>query len=369
MKLTIERNAFYKALGHCQSIVEKRTTLPILSHILLDAEGVSLKITATDLELSVVETVSAEVAQPGKATVPAQLIFEIVRKLKDGSRVELVLNEETHQLLINCDQSEFKLPCLPAEDFPTIQTGDLPCQFKVPSRLFLKLLERSRFAMSNDDMRHFLNGIYLHPIMDKELRAVATDGHRLAIVSMPLPEGAKDFTGVIIPRKTVNEVIKLISETPEDIHVAVSGTQICFSIRHAFLTSRLVDGTYPEYEGAIPTGNNKMIYINVQQFSKAVERVAAISLDKLVGIHGVLDGEKLTLRATGEISGDAQEELAVEYTGDPVKLGFNARYVLDITQHITDEKIQFALGGDYSTMVIRSANDNSALYLLMPMKA
>ncbi len=367
MQFKIERSALYKALSHCQSVVERRTTLPILSHILLDVEGVSVKITATDLELSIVETVSAEVAEPGRATVPAHLIHEIVRKMEEKGTIFVSFDKESHQLWLKCGASEFKLPCLPPEDFPVIQAGDLPCQFKVPSRLFLRLLERTRFAMSQDETRYFLNGIFLHPVEGKELRAVATDGHRLAMASMPLPEGASDFQGVIIPRKTVQEVIKLIAETPEDIRVAVSPTQICFSIRHAFLTSRLIDGNYPAYEEAIPMGNNQMMYLKVAPFAKAVDRVATISLDKLGGIHGILEQGKLILKATGEVAGSAQEEIAVEYTGEPVNLGFNARYILDITQQLTDEKAQFALSGDHGAMVIRPANDNTALYVLMPM--
>lgn len=367
MQFTIERSALSKALSHCQSVVERRTTLPILSHILFDAEGVSVKITATDLELSIVETVSAEVSEPGRATVPAHLIHDIVRKMEEGGTISMSLDKASHQLLLSCGQSEFKLPCLPPEDFPVIQAGDLPSQFKVPSRLFLRLLERTRFAMSQDETRYFLNGIYLHPVDGKELRAVATDGHRLAMASMPLPEGAADFVGVIMPRKTVQEVIKLITETPEDIHVAVSSTQICFSIRHAFLTSRLIDGAYPEYEGAIPRGNNQMMYLKVAPFAQAVDRVATISLEKLGGIHGILEEGKLILKATGEIAGAAQEEIPVEYTGETINIGFNARYILDITQQLADEKAQFALGGDHCAMVIRPANDNTALYVLMPM--
>ena len=368
MELTIEQNAFLKALSHGQSVVERRTTLPILSHVLMQADGVSLKLTTTDLELSIVETVSADITDPGKITVAVLLLHEIVRKFQDGSKVSIVLNKDTNQLIIASGNSEFKLPCLAPEEFPVIETGDLPHQFKLPAQQFRRLLERTRFAMSQDENRYFLNGVYLHPIENKELRAVATDGHRLAQASIPLPVEAKDMPGVIISRKTVNELLKVIGDMSEDITIALSNNQICCTIRNAYVTSRLVDGIYPDYTGAIPSGNSHVMTLAVKPFSQAVDRVATVSTDKVSGIKANLERGKMELTAANEHTGAAQEILDVDYSGESIDLGFNARYLLDITQQMNEETMQFILGDGDVPVIIRPVNDESALYVLMPMR-
>ncbi len=255
MKLTIERNAFLKALNHTQSVVERKTTLPILSHILLEADGVNLKILATDLELSIIEKVAAVVVEPGRTTVPAHLLYDIVRKLADGAKIELSINAEKGQMHVVSGRSDFDLPCLPPEDFPQINAVELPSRFTIGARVFRDLLEKTRFAMSTEETRYFLNGIYLHVINDEQLVAVATDGHRLAKVAVPVPEGAKGIPGVIISRKTVNELSKLIADIQDDIEIGISKNQFSCTVGNAYIISRLIDGQFPDYNGAIPSEN------------------------------------------------------------------------------------------------------------------
>ena len=369
MKLTVERNAFLKALSHGHSVVERRTTLPILSHILLSADGVNIKMTATDLELSIVESVSAIVKEPGKTAVPAHMLHDIVRKFPDGCSILMELDKANNHLHISSGKSNFNLPCLPAEDFPAINTVDLPHKFKISAKKLLHLIERTKFAMSTEETRYFLNGIYMHIHGDNELRAAATDGHRLARASMPLPEGAKGMPGIIISRKTVAEISKLLTDCPDGLEVSVSENQICFKMLTAVLTARLIDGKYPNYEDAIPSANSNIVYLHIKPFSQAVDRVATISAsEKTPGIRAIIKDGKITLSAANNNSGNADEEIEIEYQGDDVDIGFNSRYLLDVAQQIDGEEAQILMSDGASPVIIKSSNDDSALYVLMPMR-
>ncbi|MBP6985634.1 MAG: DNA polymerase III subunit beta [Alphaproteobacteria bacterium] len=367
MKLTIEKNAFQKALGHAHSVVERRTALPILSHLLLVAEGMTLKLTSTDLELSIVENVSATIQETGKTTVPAHLLHEIVRKFRDGAQIEIVHNKEKHQLEISSGRSHFKLPCLPPEDFPVINKSDLPCRFQLPAKAMRVLIERTRIAMSTEETRYFLNGIYLHAT-ETQLRAVATDGHRLARVSLPLPENAQNMPGVIISRKTVNELYKLLSDTQEDVEIAVSENQISITVHNAVLTSRLIDGKYPDYEEAIPMSNDQLMHFKVREFSQAVDRVATISNERFSEIKMHLEGNRVQFTAVNEDSGRANEEIEVDYNGSAIDIGFNSRYLMDVAQQIDSDEAQIALSDGNSPIIIRPMNDDSSLFVLMPLR-
>ncbi len=368
MKLTIERNAFLKALNHTQNVVERKTTLPILSHILLDADGVSLKISATDLELSLIEKVSAIVVEPGRTTIPAHLLYEIVRKLPDGAKVELSINETKNYVQIVSGRSDFNLPCLPPEDFPQINMVELPHRFNLGAQTCRDLLEKTRFAMSNDETRYFLNGIYLHVINDKELAAVATDGHRLCKVVVPLPAGAKDIPGVIISRKTVIELSKIIADTHDDVAIGISDTQFSCTVGNAYFISRLVDGKFPNYEEAIPKDNDKEIRIPVKKFAQAVDRVATISTDKVPGVYLDFDKGRIALSAIGTGSGAAYEEIEIKYNNKKVNIGLGSNYILDAAQHINDEEMRLQFSDGDSPVIIQEGNNNNTLYLIMPLR-
>ncbi|MHA1568055.1 MAG: DNA polymerase III subunit beta [Alphaproteobacteria bacterium] len=371
MQLTIERAALLKALSHAQSVVERRNTIPILSNILLGAVDGKLHLTATDMELAIVEAVPAEVSQEGAVTVSAHTLYDIVRKLPEGAQIELGSAGEQGQIILKSGRSRLTLATLPAEDFPVMADGDLPHHFSMGAKDLRAVIDRTRFAISTEETRYYLNGIYLHQAAHDGtdvLRAVATDGHRLAQVETPLPEGAKDMPGVIVPRKTVVELRKLIDDAGGDVDVGLSDTRIRFALGEMVLTSKLIDGTFPDYDRVIPVGNSKLMQVDCRSFAKAVDLVSTISTEKSRAIKLKLGAGTLELSATSPDAGSAVEELEVEYSDSPLEIGFNSRYLLDITQQIEGSAAQFAMADAASPTVVRDVGDASALYVLMPMR-
>lgn len=364
----VDRNVFLKALSHSQGVVEKRSTVPILSHVLLETTGEGITLTATDLEVAIVETVAAQVEKPGRLTVSAHMLFDVVRKLRDGAEISLSFDEAQNRLNVESGRSHFALPCLSPDEFPAINSGNQPYRFILPAKDLLELFDRVRFAMSTEETRYYLNGIYLHAFQSKELRAVATDGHRLAKMSLPLPQGAEAIPGVIISRKTINEVLKIVSEEVLDVEVYLSNTQVSFKFSDTYFTSRLIDGTFPDYEKVIPAHNDKVMTVDMEAFAETVDRVATISSEKNRGIRLSLKTNKLVLTATSNESGHAVEELEVDYNASGIEIGFNSRYLLDIAQQIGNESASFSFADSTSPTIIRSRNDQEALYVLMPMR-
>ncbi len=344
MNITIERAALLRSLGHVQSVVERRNTIPILSNVLLRAKDGELSLAATDMDLEIVESVPASVARPGGTTAPAHTLYDIVRKLPDGSQVELDISGDGALLTLRSGRSQFRLSCLPVDDFPQLSGGELKHSFTVSAADLRGLVDRTRFAISTEETRYYLNGIYLHAARVKlggtdlpVLRAVATDGHRLARVEMPLPEGADGIPGVIVPRKTVNEIRKLIDEAADRIQISMSENKIRFGFDSVVVTSKLIDGTFPDYERVIPVGNDKVMEVDAKLFAAAVDRVATISTEKSRAVKLSLTRGTLTLSATSPEAGSATEELEVSYQDGPMEIGFNSRYLLDITQQIEGE--------------------------------
>jgi DNA polymerase III subunit beta len=373
MKLTIERGALLKALGHIQSVVERRNTIPILANVLLEASKNKLALTATDMDLAIVETTAAEVAKTGTTTVQAHTLYDIVRKLPEGSQVGLDSGDDAKsgQVHLRAGRSTFTLASLPADDFPKMAGGDLPNSFELASADLRGLIDRTRFAISTEETRYYLNGIYLHGTQSngmKVLRAVATDGHRLARVEMPLPNGAENMPGVILPRKTVLELRKLLDETQGTVAMSLSDTRVRFAIDDVVLTSKLIDGTFPDYERVIPANNDKVLEVDCKIFAEAVDRVATISTEKSRAIKMALGKGQLTLTATSPDAGSATEELEARYSASPIEIGFNARYLLDIAQQIEGEGARFQMSDAASPTIVQDTADPSALYVLMPMR-
>ncbi len=371
MKLTIERAALLKSLGHVQNVVERRTTIPILSNVKLEAADGRLNLNATDMDIDYVEAVDAEVATPGANTAPAHTLYEIVRKLPEGSQVELDDGGGDGQLHLRSGRSRFSLTCLPIEDFPAMGAGELPHTFQLAVGELRGIVDRTRFAISTEETRYYLNGIYLHPAQRDGvdvLRAVATDGHRLASVEVPLPEGAAGMPGVIAPRKTVTELHRLTEEATDEVTVALSETKVRFSFGDAVLTSKLIDGTFPDYERVIPTGNDKVMEVDCKEFAEAVDRVSAISSDKSRAIKLSLSKGALVLSANSPESGSATEELEVGYDAEEVEIGFNSRYLIEIASQIEGDNAQFLLADAASPTIVREVGDASAIYVLMPMR-
>ncbi len=370
MKFTIERAALLKSLGHVQSVVERRNTIPILSNVRIEAGEGRLSLNATDMDLDIVDQVAADVSQPGATTAPAHTLYEIIRKLPEGSQVEFDSDGEG-QLTIKSGRSRFTLTCLPTDDFPVMSGGDMGHTFSLPVAEIRGLIDRTRFAISTEETRYYLNGIYLHAAERdgaKVLRAVATDGHRLASVEGPLPGNAEGMPGVIVPRKTVGELRKLIEETVDEVAVELSETKIRFTFDGVILTSKLIDGTFPDYERVIPAGNDKEMVVSCKTFAEAVDRVSAISSEKSRAIKLALSSGMLVLSASSPESGTATEELEVDYQGDAVEIGFNSRYLLDITHQIEGDNARFTLADAASPTILSETDDTSALYVLMPMR-
>jgi DNA polymerase-3 subunit beta len=371
MKLTIERTALLRSLGHVQSVVERRNTIPILSNVLLEAKGDRVGMTATDMELAIVEQVATEVAQPGAITVPAHTLYDIARKLPEGAQVQIELAADGQQATIRAGRSRFSLATLPKEDFPATGSGDLAHQFPISAADLKGLIDRTKFAISTEETRYYLNGIYLHAYASgkqKALRAVATDGHRLARVEMPLPEGAENIPGVIVPRKAVNELRKLIEETSGTVAVSLSESRIRFSFDDVVLTSKLIDGSFPDYHRVIPTNNDKVLEVERKSFRDAVDRVSTISSEKSRAVKLSLKAGLLALSATSAEQGSASEELEVKYDGAPIDIGFNSRYLLDIADEIEGEGMQIVLADSVAPTLMRDMADAMALYVLMPMR-
>ncbi len=371
MKLTIERATLLKALAHVQSVVERRNTIPILANVLLEAGEGGLSLTATDMDLAIVERVTAQIASSGATTAPAHTLYDIARKLPDGAEVELAADAATGKLTIKAGRSRFALSCLPTEDFPVMGGGDMPISFGFAAEELRGLIDRTRFAISTEETRYYLNGIYLHAAGDdgaKSLRAVATDGHRLARVEAPLPDGAGAMPGVIVPRKTINELHKLLEDCSDNVEIELSETRIRFAFGNVQVTSKLIDGTFPDYEVVIPSGNDKILEVDCGTFGEAVDRVSTISSEKSRAIKLSLGNGSLTLSATSTENGTATEELEVSYTESSLEIGFNSRYLLDIVQQIAGNEAQFVMSDSASPTIVRDVADDRALYVLMPMR-
>jgi len=371
MKLTIERAAFLKALSHVQSVVERRTTIPILSNVLLRAEAGRLALSATDMDLEIVERAPGQIEREGRTTAPAHTLYDIVRKFREGAQIEMEASGERSALTIRSGRSTFTLACLPPEDYPLMASGELPHNFSLSATELRALIDRTRFAISTEETRYYLNGIYLHSTKADEvpvIRAVATDGHRLARMEMVLPEGAAGIPGVIIPRKTVLELRKLIEESEDEVQIGLSETKIRVAVGEAALTSKLIDGTFPDYDRVIPSNNDKVLEVECKAFAEAVDRVSTISTEKSRAVKLAIENGNLVLSATSPENGTAVEELEVRYLASPLEIGFNSRYLLDITEQIAGDGAQFVMSDAGSPTIVRDRDDASALYVLMPMR-
>ena len=371
MRLIIERSALLKALQHVTSVVERRTTIPILSNVLLKAKGASLSLTATDLDISIIEQVPGEVAQEGGTTVSAHVFHDIVRKLPEGAQVELARGADDGRMVLTSGQAEFALQALPPDDFPELNVGEWTHSFSVAADILKRLIEKTRFAISTEETRYYLNGIYFHEAPgegDAMLRAVATDGHRLAKIEAPLPDGAEGMPGVIMPRKTVTELHKLIEADEGDVQIELSDSKVRIRLDGMTLTSKLIEGTFPDYARVIPEGNDKSLNVANADFAKAVDRVSTLSSEKGRAVKLNISEGRLVLSVNNPDSGSATEELDVGYDADPLEIGFNARYLLDISNQLESETAHFMLADPGSPTMVQDTSDGAALYVLMPMR-
>jgi DNA polymerase III subunit beta len=370
MKFTIDRAALLRALGHVQSVVERRSTIPILSNVLLKADGGTISLATTDMDLEMTESLAADVTKSGAITAPAVTLHDIVRKLPDN-KVQIELDPSGNFITIRAGRSDFRLSSLPVADFPQFGGASLPTSFSIPAADLRALIDRTKFAMSTEETRYYLNGIYIHATEADGvplLRAVATDGHRLARFQMPLPEGAQSMPGVIMPRKMVLELRKLLDEAADTIRVSLSENKITFAFDHIILTSKLIDGTFPDYQRVIPSGNDKVIEVDPKIFSGAIDRVSTISDGKSRAVKITLNGHTMTLSANSPDAGSAKEDIEVRSDAEPLEIGFNARYLLDITSQVDGEGCRMSMSDPSAPTIIQDTSDPSALYVLMPLR-
>ncbi len=335
MKVTVERAELLKSLGHVHRVVERRNTIPILANVLIRAERSKLAFKATDLDLEVTETISAEVSPGGSTTVPAHMFYEIVRKLPEGAQIVLEASGDRAVLAIRAGRSRFTLQTLPESDFPDLGTGEMTHSFK-------------------------LAGPDLKRLIDKT--------HRLAQVELPMPEGANGMPGIIVPRKTVGEMQRLIEDNEAEVTVELSQGKIRFSLGEVVLTSKLIDGTFPDYARVIPVGNDKELIVDKKEFEQAVDRVSTVSSERGRAVKLSLSNGRLMLSVTNPDSGSATEELEVEYGSDPIDIGFNSRYLLDIAAQMEGEAAVLKLADPGSPTLIQDRDAKGALYVLMPMR-
>jgi DNA polymerase-3 subunit beta len=366
MKATIERAALLKSLGHVQSVVERRNTIPILSNVLIEAgENGTIRFMATDLDLQIVDEAEAAIDQPGTTTVSAHTLFEIVRKLPEGSQVSLHAAEG--RLHIAASRYKSNLPTLPRDDFPIIAEGELPTSFELPAAKLRQIIDKTRFAISTEETRYYLNGIFMH-VADDVLKAAATDGHRLARVTIARPEGAQGMPDIIVPRKCIGELRKLLDEVEGSVAISLSASKIRFTLGHAVLTSKLIDGTFPDYNRVIPTGNDKLLTIDPKSFLQGVDRVATIASEKTRAVKMALDRDKITLSVTSPENGTAAEEVPGDYSAAGFEIGFNAKYLVDILQQVEGDTVEVHLADAAAPTLIRENDKAEALYVLMPMR-
>jgi DNA polymerase III subunit beta len=368
---TIARNDLLRSLAHVQSVVEKRGTIPILSNVRIDVMDGQIELIATDMELAVVDRAVADVTATGSTTVPAHMLYDIVRKLPDDADVELIENAQSQKMTVRAGSSRFSLSTLPVDDFPAITEGELAHSFILTREECRALIEKTRFAMSTEETRYYLNGVYLHAAESdgaQVLRAVATDGHRLSRVEVALPSGAAGMPGVIIPRKAVAELCKLLEANATEIRISLSDMKIRFVCGNVVLVSKLIDGSFPDYSRVIPTGNDKVLEIGAVSFAKAVDRVSVIASDKARGVKLSISSNEVLLSTTNSEQSSGEEKLDASFTDEPMSIGFNARYLLDVLGQIESNMVQFKLADGNAPAVVTDPSDASALYVVMPMR-
>ena len=367
----IARSDLLRSLSHVQSVVEKRGTIPILSNVRIDVMDGQIELTATDMELAVVDRVVADVSSSGSTTVSAHTLYDIVRKLPEDADVEFTEDAAGQKITVRAGSSRFSLSTLPVDDFPAITEGDLPHTFVLTKEECRALIEKTRFAMSTEETRYYLNGVYLHATENDNkqvLRAVATDGHRLSRVEVALPAGASGMPGVIIPRKAIAELSKLLENHLSEVKISLSDMKIRFVCGNVVLVSKLIDGSFPDYTRVIPQGNDKILELGAVSFAKAVDRVSVIASDKARGVKLAIAPKEVTLTTSSNEQNSGEEKIEATFTDEAMSVGFNARYLLDVLGQIESDRVRLTLADGNAPAVVTDPSDPAALYVVMPMR-
>tara|TARA_X000000950_G_scaffold43969_1_gene49582 strand:+ start:395 stop:1510 length:1116 start_codon:yes stop_codon:yes gene_type:complete len=370
MKFKIFRSNFFKTLSHLQGIVDKKNSLPILSNILIEAKDNSLTLSSTDMDISIIEKIDCNVFEDGSTTINSQILYDIVRKINDNSEIEIISNDGK-LLTLRADGSRFSLACLPKEDYPIIDQENSGNTIKINSKIIFKLIDKTKFAISNEETRYFLNGLYFNITKDQSnsiLTLVGTDGHRLAKFSHNIEDNIDQVSGVIIPKKTIYELCKLLSEIDEDVYISISSNKIVFTIENIIFISKLIDGSFPDYKRVIPKDNSNILNINREILLSAVDRVSTIANEKSPVVKFKLLQNILNLNTINNESSTASEDLKINYNGDEIEIGFNSKYIMDIVNNLEDEEISINLKDNTSPIIALENSNSNLVYVLMPMR-
>jgi len=370
MQFTINRDTFLKSLGHAYGIIEKKTTLPILSNILIEAKGSKIKITATDLDIIYSEEIPLqELKKEGSTTTSASILYDILRKLETNSTIELSV-QETSKLKLTSGNSKFNLLCISSDNFPLSDEKFDQKPFVISSKAMLKLLNKTKISISNDETRHYLNGIYLHKInIDNKLflSGVATDSHRLSSSRLEVDQSI-DFESIILPKKTIFQLIHLLEQTVGDIKIANNKSKIKFEIASGILVSKVIDGRFPDYTKVVPNDNNKTLEIKLNEFKNSIERVATVSLNRKEGLKMNISKDSLQLSVSSPNSGEGIENINAKFDSEDMNVSFNSRYLIDIASQIENDSIIILLKDPGSPALIRDLSDKNSFHVVMPMK-
>ena len=374
MEFKINSTDLLKALSHIHGIVEVRHTLPILSNIILEAKDDKLILSSTNLDIYCSDKIKAEVLQSGEVSVSAVTFFEIIKRLPSGSEVLMKIEEGENEIRLTCGRSKFNLSTLKTDDFPIISDSDLSTNFVLSADELIRIIDKTKFAVSNEETRYYLNGIFLHKAERNSiqfLRAVATDGHRLAQYDIPLPQGAEDITGIIIPKKTIYELRKVLDDANGDVSVSLNENKIKFSFNDLKVVSKVIDGTFPDYTKVIPQKNDKNFKTNNSDLKNAIDRVSAVAANeesKSKAIKFCIENNSLSLSVESQSKGSANEMIDVNYSGDKVDIGFNSKYIIDICNEVDGDEISISLSDSISPAIILDKTDENLFFVLMPMR-
>ncbi len=369
MKFSVNQKDLQQSLGYCQGVIEKRSTLPILSNILLEANNSKLKLTATDLDLIFINEIrDVEITEEGKTTTTSSIMYDIIRKFSSGKKINFNLSSE-NKIQLESEKSVFNLNCINASEFPVTEENFNENNFVISSKQLLKLMNKCKFSISNDETRHYLSGIYLHKTQTDEksyITAVATDSHRMSISKVSLKNDV-DFEPIILPKKTIFQICALLEDYEGQVSISIQKSKIKFQLDNSILISKLIDGKFPNYLQVIPKNNKKRLEIDLELFLNSVDRVASVSLEKKDGVKFNLIKDKLNLSVSNSSSGDGKESLNVKFDHE-LDISFNSRYLLDIASQLDGDKIEIFLNESGSPALIKDPSDFDSIYVVMPMK-
>ena len=365
MKFTVDRETLLKPLQQVIGVVERRQTLPVLGNLLMVAGNNGLVITATDLEVEIQSRVAIEIDEPGEITLPARKLVDICKALPEGAKVQFSINDQKAQ--IRSGKSRFTLATLPAADFPLVETIKGDCSFTIPQSRLKELIERTQFSMAQQDVRYYLNGLMLE-ISNGLLRGVATDGHRLALCDMPVDIRVSETRQVIVPRKGIQELLRLLENNDELVQVDVGSNHIGISNADIRFSSKLVDGRFPDYDRVVPKGGDKLVLADRELLRQALSRTSILSNEKYRGIRLNLEKNIIKIQAHNPEQEEADEEFEVDYTGTGLEIGFNVTYLLDVLSSVRSDHVEITLSDSNSSCLMREPGTEQYRYVVMPMR-